>query len=321
MGKVKYIIGGAVLAVLLLLLIFVWSAYQMLTGSTTTPAYLNVESGKVEVDIGKGWVPAQEEMELGLDDKVRTGSDGYASLVLHESAIVSLEPNTEVVINDLDTGELQVKQGKGTTWNKFTGLAGVESLSVETPNTVATVRGTSFEVNADDSGTDDSVLVGEGQVEVSTDGEVVVLGENEKAVLENALENAVGSGGAKQLRPVKKQLTAEEKRRMLLKIEKNVQRMKKMREHEIKKKEIVVKQLQKQFDVTDDEMKKFFAEADQGKQDLVKVEKDFKAKVPVKIESLSKVRAITEKIAEENKKIERLRQAAPAKEPVAAEKR
>ena len=83
----------------LVFMIFVF-AFFFLTGSSTTPAYLDIDYGSVEVDQGSGWVKAEDQMELSLDDKIKT-NDAKASVILFESVIISLDPDSEVSIADL----------------------------------------------------------------------------------------------------------------------------------------------------------------------------------------------------------------------------
>jgi len=222
LGKnLKYAIIGIVAVVVILAGYF----YFQITGSTTVVAFLNVGEGSVQVNQGKGWVAATDEMKLGLNDRVKTLEDGYASVVLFESTIISLEPATEVLIQNLEKAEQRIRQEAGSTWNKFTGLAGVEGLSVETPTTVATVRGTSFGV------TMHSVMVGEGEVEVEMEGEKMMVGAEEKVVMEEKMVD-----GKMVRRAVKKAFTEGDRERTLPKMQRSVRVMQKMRKMEIKKK-------------------------------------------------------------------------------------
>ena len=143
--KLAYIILG-IAAVIIIIAIF---GYFKITGSPTVAAFLNIYKGNVQVDHGSGWTSAQDGMNLAEQDHVKTLQDSEAAVVLHESVIVNLAPDTELFIKDLTKEHMKVEQPSGSTWNKFTGIAGVEGYSVETPTTVATVRGTGFEVNMD----------------------------------------------------------------------------------------------------------------------------------------------------------------------------
>jgi len=278
-----------ILAIFLCLVLVALGVFFWLTSSTTTTAYLNIEQGKVQVNQGKGWIDAVDEMTLRLDDKVKTLANGKASLVLYESTIISLDPDTEVSLTDLSKEHLRIRQDSGSTWNKFTGLLGVQGLSVETPNTVATVRGTSFEVTLD------SVMVGEGVVEVSFEGEKITIKQDEKVVLEER-------EGIKRL--VKKMLSKTDDKRLLEKMERTVEVMKKIRKREINKKKIVVERLKKRYHISEKEIDESLDQADQGLFDLDEIEE----KSPVKMEAVKRVKALTERIIKQNLARQRLRE-------------
>ena len=289
--KIVYII----LAIILILVLAAIGVYFWLASSTTTTAYLNIEQGKVQVNKGKGWVDAVDEMELGLNDKIKTLSDGQASIVMYESTIISLDPDTEVSLADIDKEHLKIKQDSGTTWNKFTGLLGVEGLSVETPNTVATVRGTSFEVSLD------SIMVGEGVVDVTFDGEKVTLNEDEKVELEDVMDEKTGK---RIKRFVKKKLSDIDRERLLKKFERTIKILRNVRIREVNKKKIVVDRLKSKYEVTDRDIKEKLEEADRGQYDLEEVER----KAPVKMEAVTRVKHLTEKIIGQNEAMKRLKE-------------
>ncbi len=123
-----------------------------------TAAILYVESGSVEVDMGKGWQPGADEMELKENAQVRT-AEGEATIVFHEGEVMHLEPNSEVKLDEVSSSEIKVTQLAGETWNKVTKISGVSEFTVETPSTVATVRGTEFFI------TDEQLDVMDGEVD------------------------------------------------------------------------------------------------------------------------------------------------------------
>ncbi len=129
----------------------------------TVKAQLMINQGDVQVDKGKGYSAAVDGMELGNNDKVKTGADGKATIILFESDIVRLEPNTEIQISKLTSKENSIKQESGITWSKINKLGGIEEFNIETPTTVATVRGTGFKTKVIDEDSDE-FLVGDGIV-------------------------------------------------------------------------------------------------------------------------------------------------------------
>jgi hypothetical protein len=273
LAKTLYIVLGVVIAIIVILA----GAYFYVTGSSTRTAFLNIDSGQVQVDTGSGWQAATDGMDLGVNDKVKT-LNGEATIVLHESVIITVEPNSEVAISDLSKDSLQIEQTEGSTWNKFTGLTGVNELSVKTPTTVATVRGTEFGVEMR------GVLVGEGVVEVTGDGETFLIKAGKKIVIRDG-------------KLVEEDLTPEEKARILSKMQNTLEKMKRLRMQEIEKKQFIYEKMKAKYDITDEEVKEYLERADNGEFDLEEVEK----KAPVKVEGLKKVKEITEKIIEQKK--------------------
>ncbi|MEM4263518.1 MAG: FecR domain-containing protein [Candidatus Woesearchaeota archaeon] len=278
MGKLAYILLGAILVIA----IIAGVAYFKIFKSSTTTAFLNIESGTVEVDTGNGWQLATDQMKLGLNDKIRTGT-GKASVVLYESVIISLEPNTEISLKDLSKNSLKVEQPSGQTWNKFTGITGVSALSVETPNTVATVRGTFFGVGMQ------AVHVGEGIVVVEKDGQKIQITSGKKATVKDG-------------KLVEEDLTPEELAEITKQMQRTLEQLKQLRMREVEKNSVLANQLKKQYGITDAQVKEYLERADKGEFDLDEIEQ----KSPVKIESVHKIKLLTEEIIKQNKAIAEL---------------
>lgn len=148
---------------------FIWFTLNV---GAEAKAQLVIESGSVQVKhAGGSWNPAQNGMLLYQSDSVRTGGNTSASIILFESSIIRLDSNTEVTLQEIlqQKGETSVtmKQGVGRTWNTITKISGIDNYEVQTPTTVVSVRGTSFEVNVSGDGKTD-VGVGSGVVNVSS---------------------------------------------------------------------------------------------------------------------------------------------------------
>lgn len=271
------------MGVLLIIIVMGVIAYFSITGSATRTAFLTLESGEVMVDRGEGWTAAADDMDLELEDKVKTGADGKATVILYESIIINLDPDTEVTIADLSKDNMKIKQDSGSTWNKFTGMAGVGEYSVETPNTVATVRGTAFGVNME------SVLVGENEVEVRYRGAVKRIVQGRKAVIRDG-------------ELVDEELSDTDRSRILVKMRRSLKHIRMLREREIEKKRFLVNIAQKTHDFTDDDIKQGLEKADRGEVDLDEMEN----KAPVKMETIRKVRRMTEEVIRTNRMIEKV---------------
>jgi len=152
--------------VLLLLLVSTFSATAQ---DAKSIAVLISVRGLVEVDANGEWTPAKFGQVLDDGARLRTGADGFASIVFTDDKTqVKFRPGTLVTLNatrdqedytlakrvNMDVGQLfaDVQEQKG-------------SMRVATPNSVASVKGTQF-----------WVLFGSGQSQVLTlDGLVQVL--------------------------------------------------------------------------------------------------------------------------------------------------
>jgi hypothetical protein len=166
-----------VVAVICVIVVVAWFFLR----SDVVEAQLIIESGDVQVKHGDDswdWVTAQNGMLLYQSDAVRTGENSSASIVFFESSIVRLDSNTEVTLREilLESGKTSVKiqQDAGRTWNTVLKVSGIDDYEVQTPSTVASVRGTSFDVYIRFENETD-VGVGRGIVVVSkiVDDEVV----------------------------------------------------------------------------------------------------------------------------------------------------
>lgn len=114
-------------------------------------AQLIIESGVVEIKHeGDDWLTAKSGMILYQSDIVRTGNNTEASVVLFESSIIRLDSNTEIILKELLTEaektSITIQQNSGRTWNTVLKVSGIDDYEVQTPTTVASVRGTSFDV-------------------------------------------------------------------------------------------------------------------------------------------------------------------------------
>jgi len=274
LGKnLKYII----LAIAAVIIILSAVGYFKMTGSPTVEAFLNVYQGDVQVNQGKGWASATDGMDLDMQDRVKTLANSEAAVVLYESIIISMDPETEIFIKDLAKSHIKAEQPTGSTWNKFTGLAGVEGLSIETPTTVATVRGTDFGVDME------QILVGEGEVEVEYKGEKYVIKAGKKAVIRDG-------------ELVIEDLTPEDWAKINGERENTIKNLKTLRLREVEKHPIIAKRLKQQYDITDADIKEYLEKADRGEFDLDEVE----SMSPVKMESVKKIREFTEEIIKLN---------------------
>lgn len=280
MVKTSYIIGAIVIIIIAVLA----GGYFYITGSSTRPAFLNVEAPVVQVDTGSGYQTATDGMDLSIKDKIKTSENGEATIVLYESTMVNLEPNTEVSIAELDSKRIGLEQNSGSTWNKFTGITGIDEFSVTTPTTVATVRGTEFGVDMK------GVIVAEGVVEVTVNGETFMLTREKKITLIDG-------------QWVEEDITPEDRQMIIENMRGTLTNMKEIRWEEINKKPLIYDQLKKQYSLSDQDVRSYLDRADKGEFDLDEVEANAPESIK-RIETAQKVKAMTEEIIKQNKAIE-----------------
>ncbi|MBU0496724.1 MAG: FecR family protein [Candidatus Thermoplasmatota archaeon] len=161
--------------------------------SNVVSAQLVINYGTVEVKHeGSNWVAATSGMLLYQSDALRTGDDTFASVILFESSIIRLDSNTEILLKEMiqqaDTTNITIEQESGRTWNTIQKISGIDNYEVQTPTTVASVRGTTFDFNMTTSGTT-NVSVINGTVNVSrlingTITETIEVNENESVVVD-----------------------------------------------------------------------------------------------------------------------------------------
>ncbi len=178
------------LIVLAAVFVIIFSIFVLPLITESPPAVLVVESGSVEVSQSPfRQVTGQIQMSAG--DAVRTNAGGKASIVFFGSSILRLEENTTLTLSELDTGKegrkVSLKQDSGRVWNKVIRLSGFEDYSLETPDAVATIRGTAFDSWVRDNLT--GVLVIEDAVNVTkkATGQSITVNENQQTSVADLL--------------------------------------------------------------------------------------------------------------------------------------
>jgi len=268
--KKKVIIPLAVVLVLVIVGIVIFSS---LTSSKTVKAQLSIEAGNVMVN-GES-VAGNTELKQG--DVVETSSDGLATIILYESVVINMEPNTKINLDDLTEANPSITQEGGETWNQITNLFGIESYTVKAGTSVASVRGTAFSV------TEEKIIVDDGIVDYEIDRQKF------NVVKDKVVEKIGETVRERNIRP-------DEQNALKIKRQRAIQQLKNLREKEIAKHPRILNLIKDKYSVSDEDIRKGLREADEGKINL----RDFKDKLPVKIDSAEKVIQITEKIQELN---------------------
>lgn len=163
--KKLFIIIGIIIAVFLIAGI---SAYMYFMQDSLPQAKLIIKTAGTFVDEGIGYQAVNGEITVSQNSKIKTDNTGQATVVLYDSVILAIEPNTEITIKDLAQSAPVIEQNGGQVWTKFMGLAGVEQVNIEVGNALATVRGTFLGTG------NNSVYFVEGTLEITMNGKKVI---------------------------------------------------------------------------------------------------------------------------------------------------
>ncbi|MBI2252170.1 MAG: FecR domain-containing protein, partial [Armatimonadetes bacterium] len=101
------------------------------------------------------WIEANENLDLKAQDQIQAEADSQAIILLWDKSSLNLGENTKITLINFNQPEKNIatkfKLFFGKVWadlEKF--LDTNSSFEVETPHALAAVRGTSFEMEADD---------------------------------------------------------------------------------------------------------------------------------------------------------------------------
>jgi len=146
------------LIISIVVIICIVGLFWFMQSSNTVKAQLIIESGDIQVKhAGGSWISAQNGMDLYQSDSVKTGVNASASIVFFKSSIIRLDSNTEITLQEIiqsaDGTNVKINQDAGRTWNTVAKISGIDNYEVQTPTTVASVRGTAFVVIVDANGT------------------------------------------------------------------------------------------------------------------------------------------------------------------------
>lgn len=145
-----------------------WILYTKKSHQNTIVFTLYKESGNVLAKTGSEEYAAvsSESVSLPSGSTVKT-EDGVAHAILSDNSTISIDSGTELTISDNGKTETKIMQYVGKTWHRVEKLLG-RTYEVETPTTVAVVRGTKFGVDvSDDELKSSEVYVTENSVSIS----------------------------------------------------------------------------------------------------------------------------------------------------------
>ncbi len=167
---------------LIIIIIIAVATYVLFLKPDKPIAILNVEQGFVQVKTNNDWVQAQNGMEIKKNTLIKTSVNSKASVIFFNNNIIRLDENTEISVNEMisksTSDKISIYQNSGQTWTKIIKLSGVETdYEIQTPTTIASVRGTAFTTQTLQDGSS-KLLVSKGNVKLSS-----YRIENEKLVI------------------------------------------------------------------------------------------------------------------------------------------
>jgi hypothetical protein len=104
------------------------------------------------------WIRGEAGITLDIDCKIKTATNGQATLTFFEGSVIELDGDTEIGLAELGmsgtTNTIKLKQTLGKTMSRVKKLADPASrYEIETPAAVAAVRGTTMYVSVSNNGT------------------------------------------------------------------------------------------------------------------------------------------------------------------------
>jgi len=272
--------------VILLLLMGGAYAYYFVNKDVTPDAYILEMNGDIEVLRDDLEMDVFSGMELEKNDVVKTGPNSILSLVIRDSSIFTLEENSIVELKSIVKDKISVFQQAGVVWTKATNLLGMDNFEIETPHAIALVRGTGFRTKVNNY---TEVMTAEGKVEFKAENSIFV-NPFEKYILKDGVFERLN--------------LSEDDYKDILKFHNNViKELRLMRMNEINSRPEIVNILRKKYEFTNEDIKKFFEDIDEG----VKKEEDYIGYLPYKPTGIKKVESWNLEIRTHLKEIDRIK--------------
>ena len=162
--------------IIIILVIIIVVGFSGVTYAFSQPPQLPEPKATLEIQKGSAFVndqPAKTGDELKQNDTIKTGADSLAIINFYNQSTTRLDANTQIILKDLKTENagakttVTIKATVGHIWSRVVKMVDKESkFEVETPTTVATVRGTAFDALVKDTG-EESLVTTENIVTVA----------------------------------------------------------------------------------------------------------------------------------------------------------
>lgn len=257
------------LAVIIIIIVSTIIYINNSLGLPETKAIIQSDENTI-ISRGINEIRVNGETKLKEGDIITT-KDSRATIILYDSLFINLEENTRIKITNLDDTYPTIYQEYGTTWNKFTKISSLEGYSVETKNSVSSVSGTFFGINAAEEFS--KILVGEGTVIVKTDATELSVTKMEKA--EIGLTESKMNMNSEEINTILQEMGETKK-------ELQQERIKKTEEF-LDKNKVIVDQIEKNYNVsiTPEEIELFFKKVDNNEIDITQLREEINQKIPV----------------------------------------
>ena len=211
-----------IVASLVVLVIAIIASISAFSGKTSDQlSILSMKEGNVLVMRGgtNKWMEAQIGMVLEEDDIIKVGDDSQAIITFFEGSIIELASSTQIEIKALEPADavslktVSIQQDIGRTVSRVKKLADpASSYQIETPSSIAAVRGTTMVVNVDLDGIS-RVFNEEGSVFVAAQGVEIQIPEGMQSIIlpgqPPSLPSLPGGGGAGSIQ-ITKNIMAKE---------------------------------------------------------------------------------------------------------------
>jgi len=149
-------------------------AYLYFTlNSSGSFANLVIEKGTVQYSVdGTDWKSAVNGMTLKEGYTLRTDM-GSKAMILLSNSVTRMDENTSLSLDSLTPQKVSITQTIGRTWTNLLKLSGIKEYDLNTPNAIASVRGTIFTCSYDGVSTKCQQI--QSQMEFSSNGTVKTL--------------------------------------------------------------------------------------------------------------------------------------------------
>ncbi|HUO03722.1 MAG TPA: FecR family protein [Candidatus Binataceae bacterium] len=135
------------IAIILALALFFWSAAP--AAAQTTAGTVSSVSGQVQIQHNGATAAATVGATVSQSDRIITGADGHVVIILSDQSKLELGGSTSISLDQYTSGgatPTRVSLFSGVMRSLVNATGGPANYQVHTPNAIAAVRGTKFDV-------------------------------------------------------------------------------------------------------------------------------------------------------------------------------